>query len=756
MLPSVLACALLALAGCREAPREAVEQRHGEGRARTDEQGRVHISLAELGLADAQRFNTQPTLSFPFATRGDQVFTAATLQLRFADRIDPAWGVRGLDVLVNQEKMASLGPDAIHADLRGHPTATASVSIDPKALGDKNTLTFALAMDRPPTCGRVLSDAWNVLRDGELVLEAAPLPLPDELSLLPLPFVDRAFDRDAVIHVAFASQPSLATVRLAGMIASWFGIDAGAEARFPVSEGSLPDASTVVLIDSAESAAALGLAAPTGPAIEMLDHPRHPGGNVKLLVLSGRDAEELRRAVETLVDGSAGRFHGARAEVVEAPMPRVYAPYSSPRWMVADREIPFAHAFSPEQLTHVGMTGGKIALGFRLPPDLWVWPNEFIDLDLGYAITLPPGTPAPRLDLQLNGVFLTTLPPLDPARGENNRRLRLRVHRTVLHGFNELVVFVNYSAAEALCRSGETNEFRVQILADSTMRLGPFTRFAPQPDLRLFVNDGFPFTRLPDLSETAVVLSDVPRSEEISTLLSTLDHLATVTGVVARPSLLTAAEALAPEQAPKDLLVIGALENNSLLQRWRDRLPLLSGNGPAHVQTPSTLHPLLDLLAGRRGHEELERLSLMASGASRLVDVVGFESPLNARRSVVAITASTSAELPAFAAFSGPAQSARESGDLLVLLGGQRGLFEIGERYGTTQLHRFSSLRWFLSNHALILVPCLFLGVLGLALLLRGMVVRQIRARQWTDEQSAPIGDEPPADPLASGLEPQP
>jgi len=724
---AILLCALAvaASAGCRDAVREAAPQRHNDGPARVDDQGRVHISLAELGLADAQRFNTQETLSFPFATRADQVFTSASLQLRFAELFDPAWGVRGLDVSVNQEKTASLNADALHAARR-----EAVVPIDPKVLGDKNTLTFALLMEHEPACGRISADAWNVLRDGELVLEAAPLPLPNELSLLPLPFVDRAFDREALIRFALPPHPSLETIRLAGLIAGWFGVDAGVEARFPIREGELPEESAVVLVDGAETARALGLPAPTGASIEMLDHPKHPGSNVKLLVLSGRDGGELTRAVETLVDGSASRFHGARAEAIESPTVATYAPYASPRWLPASRVIPFAQAASAEQLTHAGMSGGKISVGFRTAPDLFVWPDEFVDLDLGYSIAVPPGTPPPRLDLQLNGTFLTTLPALDPARGENSRRVRLRVHRTVLRGFNELVVFVNYSAAELLCRGGDTSDYKVQLLSDSTLRLGGYQQFASLPDLRLFLNDGFPFTRLPDLAETAVVLPDVPGEREISSLLSALDHVATVTGVVPRPEMLTPEQALDSSRRPRDLLVIGTLEDHALLQRWSDRLPIVAGAGPARVQTPSTLDPLLDLLAGRRGHDELERLTRMAGGASHLAEVVGFQSPVFAARSVVAIVGSSPADLPAFASLTGEAKSLHARGDLLVLLAGQRGMFTIGESYGTTRLHRFSSLRWFLSNHALVLVPCLFFGVFGLALLLRGLVERQIRSRQ--------------------------
>src|SRR5208337_1273685 len=54
--------------------------------------------------------------------------------------------------------------------------------------------------------------------------------------------------------------------------------------------------------------------------------------------------------------------------------------------------------------------------------------------------------------------------------------------------------------------------------------------YAPLPNLELFANAGFPFTRLADLSETTVVLPSAPSEQEIETFVTLMGHFSRQTG----------------------------------------------------------------------------------------------------------------------------------------------------------------------------------------------------------------------------------
>src|SRR5207248_9057758 len=72
----------------------------------------------------------------------------------------------------------------------------------------------------------------------------------------------------------------------------------------------------------------------------------------------------------------------------------------------------------------------------------------------------------------------------------------------------------------------------VEIAPDSVLHLEGARHFSMLPDLSLFAFDGWPFTRVADLSETAIVLPDRPAPAELGTALSIVARMAQVTGSV--------------------------------------------------------------------------------------------------------------------------------------------------------------------------------------------------------------------------------
>lgn len=679
----------------------------------------TRVTLAELGLADAQRYNTQPTLSFPFLARGDRVLSAVRVSLAFAAEPEKVAGLRGLQILVNQETVATLGRE----DVKG---LRHSFAVDPQSLLDKNQLTLRLLVDQESACGKLPEGIWRAIRSGEIEIQSAPLPLPNQLSLLPLPFIDRAVDRAASVPVVLPREAPLAFVALAARLASSIGVDNGMPLTFPVSLGELPDASAVVLAD-APAAAALGLPTPAGPSVRMMDHPRHPRPGLKLLVISGRTLAEVELAVSNVVSlgtaGMAGESMAFTSAAARAPAKA----YEAPRWLSAGTEVRFDSLAAGGSLEHLGMAGGRIAARFRIPPDVWIWPEETLLLDLSYLVAVPPGTPPPRLDAVFNGRFLATLPAL--GRGERTGSTRVRIHRSLVRGYNELDLHVSYAEAERACAPGGPQDFRVALLPDSVLHLEDVRRYASLPDVALFVEDGFPFTRVPDLRQAAAVLAQRPTGAEVATLLSAVAQMGQVTGTPSVLEVLSAEDVLRAPGLDRDLLLVGLFETHALLRRWADRAPIVVAEAGGRAQLPAGSSELLTALSGFRRSSELEAARSLLASTRKLAAVTSFASPLWPGRNAVAITATSAAELPSLPMLQGFASSRDPAGDLLVLSGGRRSMFRIGPSHGLGELPPWTALRWFVANHVLLLLPALFIGILCVALPARAHLSRRARER---------------------------
>jgi cellulose synthase (UDP-forming) len=451
----------------------------------------------------------------------------------------------------------------------------------------------------------------------------------------------------------------------------------------------------------------------------MIDHPEHPESNVKLLVIGGRSADELRSAVESLA-GRNARLTGAEV-MLPRPVPQPpAAPYSAPRWVPSERPVPFSQYPSGSVFAHEGSTPATLSVRFRVAPDLWIWPAEFVVLDLGYSERIPRGALPPRLDAEINGYFLATLPRASPGKPQ---RVRLRIPREHMRGFNQLLVHVHYPdpdpcAAAPAWTSGESP--RVEIAGDSVLHVENLSHFSNLPDVSAFAFDGFPFTRVPDLGDTAVVLPERPSPAELSMALSVLGQLAQITGRVGTRATFPPSSEMPRD---RDVLAIGTPEDNALVARWSVALPIALQGKSARVQR--TFRPL-DLLGGPEPLLDAQRAGDLLSRAADVAAIAAIESPVSPGRVAVVITGTA---MPRFADFLGYAQSRGRGGDLLMLTNGERAMFRIGGSFGRGQLDTWTRARWFLATHWLALPPVLLVGAVMLAAHGRRFLARRMRSR---------------------------
>ena len=655
----------------------------------------VSTRVMKIEPSSDRRSAGVPVLEVPFAIRADEEPTGARVELEFAGHLA---SVAAAEVVVNDEPTI----------VRAVAGSKATVAVDPEVLGARNLLAVRWLDE----AGRALADrgAWDALASLRLEIDTRPSALPNDLALLPLPFIDAGVDTGATVGIVIPPPATPARARLAALVASWIALDAPIPVTFTAHVGEIPDGRAVVLVDDEEQAARLGMAPLGGPLARMADHPAHPGSNVKLLVVGGRTGEELRVAVESLA-GRSERVVGPEVRLRPSPPKGAAPPYSAPRWLPSGRPVRFRDFPLGGTPAHDGATSATLPVRFRVAPDLAIWPAEAVVVDLGWSERLPAGVAAPRLDVELNGHFLATLPP-PSGPDEATRWVRLRMPRENIRGYNELLVHVSYpDASGSRAGSRTAASARVAVSGDSVLHLEGLGHFATLPDVALFAFDGYPFTRIPDLGETAIVLPRSPSSSELSATLTLVAQFAQITGRAGSGAAFVTAGARDDALAGKDLLVIGAAADEPPISRWQARWPLEVTAG-RRVQGPTGSRRWLELTAGLGQVIDRRRAEIVLEHAREVGIVMGTESPLTPHRCVVAVKSAPGSSLPSFREFLGYAESRSLTGnDLLLLSGGRRWMFRIGSPFTRGQLEPFDQVRWFLADHWLLLLPVLLLGV---------------------------------------------
>src|SRR5947207_2110169 len=123
---------------------------------------------------------------------------------------------------------------------------------------------------------------------------------------------------------------------------------------------------------------------------------------------------------------------------------------------------------------------------------------------------------------------------------------------------------------------------QVAILRDSYLDLRGYPHYAPMPNLEIFANAGFPFTRYADLAETTVVLPATPTEQEIEMFVTLMGHFGRQTGFPVLRVTVAGADTLAPG-AKTDFLVIGSGDDQPGFEKLATHLPVTLQGGRIQV-----------------------------------------------------------------------------------------------------------------------------------------------------------------------------
>lgn len=724
----LLAAALLAF--CSGAVSAETAQASSDG---------YNLTFKQLGRSYSMNLHgVESTDSVAFNVRADQVVTGATLTLLYAYSPALLPELSHINILVNDEVAATL---PLPKETAGSQQR-ATIEIPPHLITEFNRLSVQFIGHYTMSCEDPLhSSLWSkISSESSLQLRTTPLALANDLVILPLPFFDRRDARPLKLPFVFAAAPDNRTLEAAGALSSWFGALASYRgATFPVQLDSLPSTGNAIVLlvgDAAMQVAGLSVPAPKGPTVAIMPNPNDANG--KLLLLTGRDAAELKRAALAVSVGSQ-TMTGTSVLIDKLDNIKPRKPYDAPNWLPTDRPIKLGELIPSAQLNVSGYNPGNITIPLNLPPDLFHWKQEGAPLKLKYRYTPQPQSSNSSLIVSFNDKLvksevLPSMQKLDKSllsmiKNESlSRELRtwLPMNSAALQSRLQLRYMYDY-IKEGECRDIIIDNMRGAIDPESTLDLTAYDHFIAMPNLGVFKDAGYPFTRMADLSQTAVVLPDSASNSDLSAYLGMLGRFGESTGYPATAVTVTQAADVS-NVSDKDLLVIASGANQPLLKQWADRLP-------AYVTGQQQRFELSDLAVRVRSwfspdtdeNVRKTRLAMAFAGDQRGTYLTGFESPLKSGRSVVVVAGGDEEGLAhATEALANKVDNADLiQGSLVVIRGKNVEALVADEQYYVGSMSWFKYVQWLMSRHVGLMWLITALGVL----LLAGLVYFGLRAK---------------------------
>lgn len=712
-------------------------------------------TLADLGRGgDVLLLGIRNSEQLELPLRRDRLVTEAELQLEYQPSPALLANLSHLRVYLNDRLMGVLPAIQAEPEQRGQPMA-ARLPLDARLFGDFNRIRLEFVGHYAEICEDPANSAlWLNLGSGSRIrLREQALRSHSDLAHFPAPFFDARDNAPLQLPVVFAAAPSLEERRAAAVLASYFGsLSDWRGARFPVLLDRLPAVhddrpppNSVVFATNDRRPAFLAdvrrFPPVAGPRIELLDHPDSP--YAKLLLIRGRDAADLQRAVAALAVGTP-LLRGSRVDIGELPAPAPRQPYDAPNWTPTDRAVRFAELMDyPQQLQVSGLRPAPVTLDINLPPDLFVWRNQGIPLRTHYRFSATHNGDESRLNILLNGQFIESL----ELRGRERRdvleemrlglqgeegglREKLLIPSLKVGASNRLSFEFNFtstlaSAQRDRCQTTLPVNVYGAIDEDSSIDLSGNHHYIAMPDLAAFAGSGFPFSRMADLSQTLVLVPTEQGEQSLATLLELFGGLGARIGYPAfGVSLSDDWQRAAALDA--DLLILGqwpqALRQRAdlglRLERPFDRL--LSGR------------PLAGLRGAAAAPAEAVPVAAVEVGAAApLAALVGLQSPFHPQRSVVALLAQSDADYALLRETLADPQRRAELGGAQALIRSSGVTSQAaGTPYYVGELPWWLLLWFHLSGHPLLLAALSALSVLFGAFLiwrlLRGIGRRRL------------------------------
>lgn len=732
--------------GSPETPAPAVAAQVPAAPTRTES-----LALTQLSQRnDFRLFGIQNRQDLEFTLRRDQLVTDATLELVFTPSPALLPKLSHLLVYLNDELMGVVPVSEAPAG----QLQRQNIALDTAFLSTYNRVRLEFVGHYTDICEDLAhSSLWlDISRQTRLVIQEETLPVANDLSFFPEPFLDLNDMQAQDIPFVFGANPEPAMLEAAATLASYFGSRARwRSVQYPVHIDALPDHNAVVLATNDHRPAVLANYPPVEqPVIDMISMPDTPYR--KLLLVLGRDSDDLKAAVQALSLGGA-LLRGQTVQVDQVSELARRRPYDAPNWVPTDRPVRFAELVEyPGQLETAGLRPLPIRLNLNLPPDLFVWRSNGIPLDLAYRYTAPMQRDDSRLTLSLNDRFVASYPLLPESERSTLARMHLQVvGNDPVADTTSLVVpalrvgaqnqiGLDFSFATSVgnaepgsCRTQLPTDVRAAVDGNSSIDFTGYAHYLEMPNLKAFANSGFPFSRLADLSETVIVMPEQPNEAQVSTLLGALSLIGSQTGYPAyRADIVHDWNTAAGRDA--DLLWIGATPDGF---RERPDANLLLNHTTSVLSQPR--RPSTGIAENHRtrydpdnGTEATSRVAVTATAP--IGAIVGMASPFAEGRSMVGLLGTRADDLALLReALADPGKRRFIQGSVAIVRQSGVASEMVGPTYFVGQL-RWWELLWFhLSNRPVLLSVLAAVMVLAAALLLWKALRRVARRRLARD-----------------------
>lgn len=708
------------------------------------------ITLRSLNQPPDLRLRTVKAVYYiPFSIRTDQVVDRARLTMDFSYSQHLLPELSGLSVFLNGSPIGRLRL------LRSHAGGTVlDMPINAALFKSENVLRLETDKHYTTDCEDPAHETlWLEVNTKASKLELAlqPLPLVEDLALLPRPFVD-PFDQDPEpLTFLLPPNPSDKVLEAAGVVASYFG-DAGRRfgVEIKVATDGLGAGNTVIFVAGDQKP---GLNIPsdfTGNRASVVS----VDNGAKALVVSGVDDNALLETARHLVLASrAEELRGWTAEVAGPPALAERKPDDATRWIPLDRPVKLGELVERDE--HLQGTGiaGFLSAPFIMPP------RKLPDAQGGPTLRIEYDYPAgefidekhSRMDVLFDGNFIKTVPLRAPeaigqltevVRGPTDEEGRAVVRidpSVVVAPRNEMQFFYEIKPHKKKCEGKIPEQLKLRIQPSSTLDFSDSLHFTSLPELAYFTSVGYPFTRMADLSETVVVLPAQPARDEVAAYLNLMALAGESTGdpvtrvSVARPAGLA-------EHPDKDVLIIGAWQNvQEPLLAWGGGGAFQFEDGTIRLTSVSPIESMRYFLSPKPELDEAraEADKVLAADGERFSGLLSFERPDASQRTVVVVAGSTPAETLALAGeVRDPENRSQFKGDLVQW--NAKGLtgFAVGPQFTVHNIPPWQRLRWYFADRPLLLIALLLIGVALLSMIVFWLLQRIAVARA-TDLQES-------------------
>jgi cellulose synthase (UDP-forming) len=480
-----------------------------------------HFALSGLGAKSGillDRVNRAQTISISLPSTA--LIEGGELHLKYSLPEASKGGIGTFDVLLNDSALASITPTAEDVLRRGGDVV---IPLPADQLVHDNRLTLRLAGTVDGACGTEAQGNAPIRIDPETQISFAArrLPIAADLALLPEPFLQRTVSLPQALPFVFAEAPDAVTLEAAGVLASWAGTQVySSTATFPVQIGSAPSANAVVFLLGDRQIDGVLAPVDSSPTVTVLPNPADP--LARLLVFRADTPGRLLQLVQAFSLGQL-TLAGQSASLETLTLPSRRSPNDAPRWIHTDR-VPLSQLAGADSIQVDGSNPLNFYLHFA--PDFNFGNRKDMYLHLDYTAAADSLDRRSNIQLRLNGNPADSVPLIAgrPASAD------------IPMGDLPAAVFANtmqvqfYGVPLAAKACDGSNHFTATISNGTYLDMGGAAHLVSLPNLLLFANAGFPFTRYADLSSTAVVLPSSPTPSEMSLYLDLMAYFGAQTG----------------------------------------------------------------------------------------------------------------------------------------------------------------------------------------------------------------------------------